>query len=89
MRALPARIFMSRLAYYPTVHSTLLVIAHSIFYRYCGKSDRRIGAAGKRVGYAGRGAQIIQLWALLLAAGSRLDGMPAVIGCPAAQWVNG
>jgi len=28
-----------------------------------------LGAAGKRVGYAGRGVQIILLWALLLAAG--------------------
>jgi len=29
--------------------------------------------------------QIILLCALLLAARSRLDGLPAVIGCPAAQ----
>jgi len=55
----------------PTVHSTLLVIAHSTFCRHCGKSDRRIGAAGKRVGYAGRGAQIIQLWAFEVPHGSR------------------
>jgi hypothetical protein len=44
MRALPARISISCLAYSLTDHLTLLAIGHNIFYRSDRESDRRLFA---------------------------------------------
>ena len=61
-------------------------IVNSALKFFQGRAERRFGAGDNCAGVQGDRAQIILLWALLLAVRRCLDGLHAVIGCPAAQW---